>query len=158
MAQKRSEERNDEARQVSRKDIPRCGSSARCTWRTAPGQSGKMTAIKVVGRLGKLHGGKQRAEDKAQVSQGWLIDGLEKPDRMEVGEDEGEWMEGLICSENRRRSSDSPCSCHGMLRNAIGSHYYKTGLLQCHIGPGSTRGIKVIATQYTRRCGVDTVK
>lgn len=116
MAQKRSEERNDEARQVSRKDIPRCGSSARCTWRTAPGQSGKMTAIKVVGRLGKLHGGKQRAEDKAQVSQGWLIDGLEKPDRMEVGEDEGEWMEGLICSENRRRSSDSPCSCHGMPR------------------------------------------
>ncbi|OJJ72834.1 hypothetical protein ASPBRDRAFT_54624 [Aspergillus brasiliensis CBS 101740] len=68
---------------VSRKDIPRCGSSARCTRRTAPGQSGKMTAINVVGQLGKLHGGKQSAEDKAQVSQGWLIDGLKQPDRME---------------------------------------------------------------------------
>lgn len=60
LAQKRSEERDDEARQMSRKDIPRCGSSVRCTQRTAPGQSGIVTAIKVVGRLGKLHGGKQR--------------------------------------------------------------------------------------------------
>lgn len=86
LAQKRSEERDDEARQMSRKDIPRCGSSARCTQRTAPGQSGIMTAIKVVGRLGKLHGGKQRGKDEARIWQGWLIDGLEKRDRMEVGE------------------------------------------------------------------------
>ncbi|PYH33410.1 uncharacterized protein BO87DRAFT_407606 [Aspergillus neoniger CBS 115656] len=86
LAQKRSEERDDEARRMSRKDIPRCGSSARCTQRTAPGQSGIVTAIKVVGRLGKLHGGKQRGKDEAQVWQGWLIGGLEKRDRMEVGE------------------------------------------------------------------------